>query len=90
MKRGSFLWSPTAHKAFEIIKQTLYEAPILARLNFEELFKVEYDVSGVDIGLVLTQLRKPLVYVSEKLSGPKLNYSVFHKEFYAIVRALNR
>jgi len=50
---------------------------------------MEYDSSGVGIGPVLTQLRKPLAYFSEKLSGPKLNYSTYDKEFYPIVRALS-
>ena len=41
------------------------------------------------IRVVLTQLRKPLAYFSEKLSGPKLNNSTYDKEFYPIVRVLS-
>ena len=89
MKRCRFSWPPAAQKAFEIIKQKLCEAPLLAFPNFEELFEVESDASGVDIGVILTQVRKPLAYFNEKLSGPKLNYSTYDKEFYPIVRALS-
>ena len=31
---------------------------------------------------------KPIAYFSEKLSGPTLNYSVYDKELYALVRSL--
>jgi len=85
MKKGNFSWPPIAQKAFETIKQKLCGA----LPNFEELFEVECDAGGVGIGVVLTQLRKPLAYFIEKLSGPELNYLTYDKEFYTIVRALN-
>ena len=34
------------------------------------------------------QERRPITYFSEKLSGPTLNYSVYDKELYALVRSL--
>ena len=34
------------------------------------------------------QGRRPIAYFSEKLSGPTLNYSVYDKELYALVRSL--
>jgi hypothetical protein len=37
---------------------------------------------------VLTQEGKPIAYFSEKLNGPTLNYSVYDKELYALVRSL--
>jgi len=89
MKKGNFSWPPATQKAFETIKKRLCEAPILALPNFEELFEVECDASRVGVGAVLEQLRKPLANFSEKLSAPKLNYSTYDKQFYAIVRALS-
>ena len=63
-------------------------APILVLSKFELLSKVECDVSGIAIGVVLTQVKQLLAYFSEKLSDPKLNYSTYDEEFYTIIQTL--
>jgi len=60
----------------------------LTLLNFELLFEVEYNPSGVGIGAVFTEAKRPLGYFSEKLSGPKLDYSAYNKEYYVFIEAL--
>lgn len=89
MKTGSFEWTSTICKTFKLIKQKLCEALVLALPNFNKLFKVECDVSEVGISAILTQTNKSLAYFSEKINDTKRGYSIYDKEFYVVVRALD-
>ena len=85
-ERGSFKWTKATRRAFEKVKQKLCQAPVLALPKFDNLFEVECDASGVGIGAILVQSRRPLAYFSEKLNGPRCNCSTYDKEFYALSR----
>ncbi|GJW38288.1 reverse transcriptase domain-containing protein [Tanacetum coccineum] len=88
LKSSKFMWNTAAQSAFEQLKHAVTEAPVLALPNFEHIFQVECDASGLGIGGVLSQLNRPIAFFSEKLNDTRRRYSTYDKEFYAIVRSL--
>nr|GFB20116.1 putative reverse transcriptase domain, zinc finger, CCHC-type, aspartic peptidase domain protein [Tanacetum cinerariifolium] len=55
LKSSKFVWNTTAQSAFEQLKHVVTEAPVLVLPNFEHVFQVECDASGLGIGGVLTR-----------------------------------
>jgi hypothetical protein len=89
MKKGvPFYWGAAQEHSFNTLIDKLTHAPLLQLPDFGKTFELECDASGIGIGGVLLQEGKPIAYVSEKLSGPLLNYSMYDKELYALVLIL--
>ncbi|XP_019236740.1 PREDICTED: uncharacterized protein LOC109216976 [Nicotiana attenuata] len=85
LKEVMFKWNEEAQKRIELVKKEMTQAPNLQLPNFDVLFEVECDALGVGAGGVISQEGVPW---REKLSGSKLKYSAYEKDFYATLRVL--
>jgi len=88
-KDTPFCWMEKHEQAFQRLKAQLTNAPILALSNFVKNFELEYSALGVGIGVVLLQDGHPIAYFIENLHGGTLNYPIYNKELYTLVRALH-
>ena len=79
-KSVGFKWNDEQDKVFNLLKNKLCPTSVLALPDFMRAFEVECDASGIGIGVVLMQDRRPIAYFSEKLNGATLNYLTYDKE----------
>ena len=87
-KNVPFVWGKAQQHAFDELKKRLTEAPLLVLPDFSKAFEIECDASGIGIGGVLMQHGRPAAYFSEKRDRATLNYPIYDKELFALIRVL--
>ncbi|GJU26805.1 putative reverse transcriptase domain-containing protein [Tanacetum coccineum] len=87
-KNKKYEWSEDKEEAFELLKQKLCCAPILALPEGSEDFVVYYDASLKGFGAVLMQREKVIAYASRQLRTHEENYTTHDLELGAVVFAL--
>jgi len=78
-RKSPFLWTKAADEAFILIKDKLTNVPILAFPDFYKVFELECDACRVGIGTVLSQEKKPIAFLSEKLNKVRQNGLLMRK-----------
>ena len=94
---GKSKWEKSQQDAFDELKRSLTNAPVLVHPIWDEGYKfvVHSDACGSALGYVLEQVdpngktRGVIAYGSKKLVGSQLNYSIYDREFMAVVEALH-
>ncbi|GJT04495.1 putative reverse transcriptase domain-containing protein [Tanacetum coccineum] len=87
-KGVKFDWGDKEEAAFQLIKQKLCSAPILALPEGSEDFVVYCDASHKGLGVVLMQREKVIAYASRQLKIHEKNYMTHDLELRSVVFAL--
>ena len=93
-KDQPFEWNHACQEAFEKLKRSLIEAPVLRHYDPNRETRVETDASDGTIAGVLSQLCEdgcwhPVAFYSASMNGAEKNYEIHDKEMLAIIRALS-
>ena len=81
-------WESEQQNAFEAIKQVIMTLPVLAYFDKTKKDTIQCDASKKELGAVLLEEFKPVMYMSRALTEPEQRYSNIEREPLAIVFAL--
>ncbi|GJV97090.1 putative reverse transcriptase domain-containing protein [Tanacetum coccineum] len=87
-KNKKYIWEKDQETAFQLLKQKLCEAPILALPEGNDDFVVYCDASLQGLGAVLMQKEKVIAYASRQLKPHEENYTTHDLELGAVIFAL--
>ncbi|GJT74809.1 putative reverse transcriptase domain-containing protein [Tanacetum coccineum] len=87
-KGVKFDWGDKQEAAFQLLKQKLCSAPILALPEGSEDFVVYYDALHKGLGVVLMQREKVISYASRQLKIHKKNYTTRDLELRSVVLSM--
>ncbi|GKA18092.1 putative reverse transcriptase domain-containing protein [Tanacetum coccineum] len=87
-KKVKFNWGDKQEVAFQLLKEKLCSAPILALPKGVENFIIYCDASHKGLGVVLMQNEKEIAYVSRQLKIHEKNYTTHDLELGVVVFAL--
>ncbi|GJT27713.1 putative reverse transcriptase domain-containing protein [Tanacetum coccineum] len=87
-KNKKYIWGEEQGSAFQLLKQKLCEAPILALPEGNDDFVIYCDASLQGLGAVLMQREKVITYASRQLKPHEENYTTHDLELGTVAFAL--
>ncbi|GJY06095.1 putative reverse transcriptase domain-containing protein [Tanacetum coccineum] len=87
-KNKSYIWGEEQESAFQLLKQKLCKAPILALPEGNDDFVIYCDASLQGLGAVLMQREKVIAYASRQHKPHEENYTTYDLELGAVIFAL--
>ncbi len=87
-KKVSWHWDEVHQRAFNHVRATKAKDVVLAYPDYSKVFEIYTDASSKQLGAVITQENRPIVFFSRKLSNTQCKYSVTKIKLLAIVETL--
>ena len=81
-------WSQTDQQAFDNLKQSLTQTPVMVYFNPKQETTVLVDACPFGLGAILTRNGKVICYASRALTATEQHYSQTDKEFLAVVNGV--
>ena len=85
-----FIWDSSQQQAFDKVKQTITQAPVLVYYDPHKPLTLQVDASKHSLGATLLQEGKPIAFASKSLTNTEVNYAQIEKETYAILFGCKR
>ena len=87
-KHANWNWSEEYKKVFDTIKKLVSRETLLSYPNFHEPFEIHMDTSKLQLGSVVSQKGKPILFYSRKLNPTQVNYTATERKLLSIVKTL--
>ena len=85
VRKNCFEWKKEQVNTFSMLKEALTTAPVLAHPSSRKEFVVLTDASKYAVGATLEQHRKPIAYLSHRLSDAEMNWATGDQELLAFI-----
>jgi hypothetical protein len=79
-KKVPWHWDEVHQRAFNHVKATIAKDVVLAYPDYSKVFEIYTDASSKQLGAVINQDNRPIVFFSQKLSDTQRKYSVLKIE----------